>query len=179
MSKVFRFSVLILLVFLAACNSISKYEDSEVIAIVKGHKITVGDLRFLYPDDTALDYLDGVIQIELVKHEVEEMKLDISDKENDTSASFEELPPKNTTDADEKQIRTYAESQAKKLGIKPEQFQREYARKINEQNAYLKTYLEEKLGEGNFSNAKWMVEFDELLEELVKENEAEIEVLIK
>ncbi|SER07099.1 hypothetical protein SAMN05216232_0169 [Virgibacillus subterraneus] len=184
MSKVVQFSVLILFIFMTGCSSVSKYEDNEAAAIVKGQKIIIGDLRFLYPDDTALDYLDWAIRIELVKQKVKEMDLDISDKlsEERDDGWFGELPPTNTKDEGGKQIRKFAESQAQKLDMKPEEFQREYAKKIDEQNAYLVTYIEKKLGVAEFDEEKRMEEFnkeaDHLLEELVEDNEDEIEVLI-
>jgi len=112
------------------------------------------------------------------------MDLDISsnlmgEKNRD---EFEKLPPKNTKDQGGKQIRKYAESQAKKLNMTPEDFQREYAKRINEQNAYINTYLEAKLGEGDINDGKWSDEFGEeylnLLEKLMAENEDKIEVLI-
>jgi|SRR5690625_4112091 len=184
MSKILQFSVLIFFILIAGCSSISKYDDNEAAAIVKGQEITIGDLRFLYPDDTALDYTDWAIQVELVKQKVKDMDLDISDKLCDERDDcwFEELPPKNTKDEGGKQIRKFAESQAKKLDMEPEEFQQEYAEKIDEQNAYMATYLEERLGKAEFDDEKGMEEFNEkaeyLLEELVEENEDEIEVLI-
>ncbi|AOV07717.1 hypothetical protein [Sporosarcina ureilytica] len=69
------------------------------------------------------------------------MGIDIPEKEVDGDW-FAELPPKNTKDEGGKQIRKYAESQAKKLNISPEEFQKEYAKRINEQNVYLTTYVE-------------------------------------
>jgi hypothetical protein len=106
-------------IVLAGCSGISKYDDNEAAAIVKGQEVTVGDLRFLYPDDTALDYLDSAIEVELVKQEVKEMGLDISTNLSDEKKrdEFEKLPPKNTKDQGGKQIRKYAESQAKKLDM--------------------------------------------------------------
>lgn len=185
MSKVLQVCVLVFVIFMAGCSSISKYEDSEVAAIVKGEEITIGDLRFLYPDDTALDYLDWAIKAELVKQKVEKMGLDISDNLSDERPGgwFGELPPKDTKDEGGKQIRKFAESQAKKLDMEPEEFQREYAKRIEEQNAYMVTYLEVKLGIGEFDDEKEMEEWNEkandLLEELVKENDDEVEVLIE
>ncbi|WP_106497277.1 hypothetical protein [Lentibacillus sp. Marseille-P4043] len=182
MSKIFQFTILIVFIFLAGCNGISNYDDNEVAAIVKGQEITVGDLRFLYPDDTALDYLEWAINVELVKQEVKDMNLDVSDNLEGADDWFRELPPKNTKDEGGKQIRKFAESQAKKLDMKPEEFQRDYAKRIDEQNAYITTYLEEKLGEAELNDEKWAEEshekVDYLLEELVEENEEEIEVLI-
>ncbi|MGY0693756.1 hypothetical protein ACW2QC_13360 [Virgibacillus sp. FSP13] len=183
MSIILQYSILIVFISLAGCNSISKYDDNEAAAIVKGQETTIGDLRFLYPDDTALDYLEWAINAELVKQEVKDMGLNISDNLSDNDDWFEELPPKNTKDEGGKQIRKFAESQARKLDMKPEEYQQEYAKKIDEQNAYMVTYLEEKLGEAEFDDEKGMVEFNEksnyLLEELVEENEDEIEVLIE
>ncbi|RKQ29994.1 hypothetical protein [Oceanobacillus halophilus] len=185
MSKVVRFSILMLFIFMAGCSSISKYDDNEAAAIVKGQEITIGELRFLYPDDTALDYLDWAIRVELVKQKVEEMGLDISDKlsEERDGGWFGELPPANTKDEGGKQIRKFAESQAQKLDMKPEEFQREYAKKIEEQNAYMVTYLENKVGLAEFDDEKGMEKFnkesDYLLEELVEEHEDEIEVFME
>lgn len=34
------------LIVLTGCNPISKYEDEDVAAIVRGEEITVGELRF-------------------------------------------------------------------------------------------------------------------------------------
>jgi hypothetical protein len=172
-------------IFLAGCIGISKYDDNEAAAIVRGQEITVGDLRFLYPDDTALDYLDFAIKAGLVKQEVKDMNLDISDNLNDVRDDgwFGELPPKNTKDEGGKTIRKFAESQARKLDMDPEQYQREYAQKIDEQNAYLLTYLEEKLGEPDFDDEKGIDTFNEsadaLLEELAEAHADEIEVLIE
>lgn len=184
MIKAVQLSVLIFSVFIAGCSSISTYDDNETAAIVKGQEITIGDLRFLYPDDTALDYLDWAISVELVKHKVEEMGLDISDKlsEEGDGRWFGELPPADTKDEGGKQIRKFAESQARKLDMKPEEFQREYARRIEEQNAYMVTYLEKKLGIAEFDEEKVMEEFNKeanyLLEELVENHKNEIEVFI-
>lgn len=169
---------------LASCSSLSTYEDDEVAAIVNNHEITIGDLRFLYPDDSALDYLNSAIEVELIKQEVQEMNLDISphltgEKNLD---EFEKLPPENTEDEGGKQVRAYAIAQAKKLDMSPEEFQKQYGKKINEQNAYINTYLEEKLGRGNINDMTWMEEFGEdyrqLVENLVKKNNNDIKVLI-
>jgi len=183
--KKILFIVLLLgTIVLAGCSDVSTYDDNEVAATVDGHEITIGDLRFLYSDETALDYLDSVIVTELIKQEVQEMNLDISPhliaKEN--QGDFEKLPPENTKDEGSKQVRKYAIAQAKKLGMTPEEFQQQYAKKLNQQNANINTYLEEKLGGGDINDPKWMEEFGEeynnLVEELVEENEKEIEVLI-
>ncbi|GAQ19768.1 hypothetical protein OPHB3_3752 [Oceanobacillus picturae] len=184
MKSLFGYLCLIcMMVLMVGCSEISGYDDNDVAATVRGNEITVGDLRFLYPDDTALDYLEGAISVELVKQEVKDMSLDISDNLSDNDVWFMELPPKNTKDEDGKQIRKFAESQAKKLDMEPEEYQREYAKKIDEQNAYMVTYLEEKLGAEAFDGEKGMDSINEkadyLLVELAEEYEDEIEVLIE
>lgn len=181
MLNVLRIAILLIILILVGCHSLSKYDDNEVAATVRGEEITVGDLRFLYPDEQALDRLDWVIKVELVKQEVKELNLELIEDTSDDW--FAELPPKDTEDEGGKQIRKFAEAQAKKLKMKPEEFQQEYAKRISEQNDYLATYLEEKLGEVDFDNEEELVEYnqkgDELLEELVMENEDDIEVLME
>ncbi|HLS06459.1 MAG TPA: hypothetical protein VK079_00805 [Bacillota bacterium] len=185
MLKRLQISILIFLILLIGCSQIATYDDHEVVAIVKDEKITVDDMRFLYPDDTAFDYLNWMIKVELIKQEVEAMGIDLSEQINDEVSNdwFAELPPKHTKDEGGKQIRQFAESQAKKLNMNPEQYQREYAKKIIEQNVYVVTYLEEMLGEAAFDDKEDMELFNEkghnLLEQLVEEHAAEIERLIE
>ncbi|WP_233202846.1 hypothetical protein [Sporosarcina sp. P1] len=177
--------VLLLLILLSGCSGIAKYDNDEPAAIVNGQEITVGDLRFLLPDKTALNYLDGAIRIELVKQEVKKMGLDISGHLDADSDTFAVLPPADTEDLNSKQIREFAESQAKKFDMDTKEFQREYTRRVSEQNAYVLTYLEEKIGPNHFDNdnenqiSDYNEESNQLLEELVEQNKEKIEVLIK
>lgn len=149
MTNILRISFLFIILFLVGCHSLSKYDNNEVAAIVKGEEITVGELRFLYPDERALDYLDWAIKVELVKQEVKDMDLDYAKHEADDDW-FAELPPKDTEDEGGKQIRKFAEAQAKKMKMEPEEFQREYAKRIAKQNNYLVAYFEQKLGKSIF-----------------------------
>ncbi|MGB6407536.1 MAG: hypothetical protein WBF39_08670 [Planococcus donghaensis] len=184
MKKILFIVLLLGTIGLAGCSDVSTYGDNEVAATVGSQEITIGDLRFLYSDETALDYLDSVIVTELIKQEVQEMNLDISPHlmAEENQDDFEKLPPENTEDEGSKQVRKYAIAQAKKLGMTPEEFQQQYAKKLNQQNAYINTYLEEKLGGGDINDPKWSEEFveeyNDLVEKLVEENKAEIEVLL-
>lgn len=168
---------------LVGCNS-TPYKDEEVAAVVNGEEITVGELRFLYPDDRILDYLEWMVTVELIKQEVEEMELPIEEaiRINSEDDAFAQLPPKDTADEGGKQIRKYAQSQARKLKITPEQFQKEYAQKISEQNTYVIAYFEAMLGEVDYEDEQEFLEFNEkadvLLEQLRSENEANVEILI-
>lgn len=140
-------------------------------------------MRFLYPDKTALDYLDWLITVELIKHEIEEKGIEVREDLMSRDEWFKEIPPKNTKDEGGKQIRKHAESQAKKLNMTPEAYQKEYAERIKRHNAILLTYLEEKLGQVDIKNEADVLQsiekVDELLEEIKQENETEIEVFIK
>src|SRR5690625_2875923 len=102
MLKTTQLVVLLFFIFLTVCSSISKYDDNETVAIVRGQEIKIGDLRFLYPDDTALDYLEWAIKVELVIQEVEKIDVDISGEKGEDW--FEQLPPKDTKDVGGKQI---------------------------------------------------------------------------
>ncbi|WP_153720734.1 hypothetical protein [Sporosarcina cascadiensis] len=183
MSKSLKFSfVLLLFILLSGCSNITKYDNDEPAAIVRGQEITVGELRLLYPDKQVLEYLDGAIKMELVKQEVEKLGLDISGHLDPEDNGFAVLPPADTVDPNGRQLREYAESQAKKLHMEPEEFQREYARRVNEQNAYMMTYLESKLGPYHYEvdeTEDFNEEANQLLEDLAEENQEEIEVLIK
>ncbi|AXH99835.1 hypothetical protein DV702_08855 [Sporosarcina sp. PTS2304] len=170
------------LLILSGCSSIAKYGNEEPAAIVNGEVITVYDLRLLFPDEKALSYLDGAIQMELAKQEVEKMGLDISKHLEEEEDWFSILPPEDADDENTKQIRDFAKSQAKKLNMTPEEFQRAYAKKLNEQNAYLLTYLEKKLGPYEYDSETGTADYNEkanrLLEELAEQHKDEIEVLI-
>ncbi|WP_233204438.1 hypothetical protein [Sporosarcina sp. P17b] len=177
--------VMLVLILLSGCSGIAKYDHDDPAAIVNGQEITVGDLRFFFPDKTALNYLDGAIRVELVKQEVKKMDLDISGHLETDDDVFAVLPPEGTEDPNGKQIREFAESQAKKFDMDPKEFQREYTRRLNEQNAYMLTYLEEKIGPYHFDNdnddgiTDYNEESNQLLEELAEQNKEGIEVLIK
>ena len=182
--KLLRFSYVLLFVLLIGCSPLAKYDDNEPAAIVKGEKITVGELRLLFPDDQALGYLDWLIKAELVKQEVIKMEIDVSDQIEETSNDwFATLPPADTTDEGGKQIRKFAEQQAKKLSMSPEEFQKAYAENIIKRNVYVSTYIEEMLGESYSLNDTAAVEqfgaaADELIEQLYEKNKDKIKVLI-
>lgn len=181
MPKSLTLSFALVFLVLAGCSNLSRYDDDEPAAIVRGKEITVGELRFIFADQQALDYLPGAIQLELVKQEVEKQGLDISKYLQPEGDVFAELPPADTEDPTGIQIREYAEAQAKKLQMKPEEYQREFARRLDEQNAYMLTYLDEILGPDYIEEDTLELnqEVNQLLEELVEENQDEIEVLIK
>lgn len=168
MAKLLPFSILIIFIFLVGCSETLNYEDEDVAAVIKGKEITIGELRFLYPDDQVLDAIDWAVKTELVKQETKNMNLDVS-KENNEKI-FATLPPENTVSEPEKSIREFAESQADKLGMQPETYQKEYVEKINEQNGYMVAYAQEMLGdlEDSQDETKYIEEGLDLLQRLKK-----------
>lgn len=122
--------------------------------------------------------LDGTIKLKLAVQEAKQMGLDVSDQIN-REIGFSELPPENTDNSMEKSIRNFAESQAKKLGMTPEQFHEKYVQMTAEQSSYMVAYLEEKLGEPDEDETEqYLQQANDLLDKLVKDHENEIDIFI-
>jgi len=176
------------LIFLAGCNSISKYDDEDVAAIVRGEEITVGELRFLFPDDKILDNLDGMIKATLAVQEAKRLDLDVSEKLQEiqeTKSSVLELYPTKEDESEKaKDMRQFAESQAKKLNMDFDEYIVKHYEKMSEISAYMIAYIEKKLGQPFESvGVDEAEEFDkkanELLDKLVEDHTDEIEKIIK
>ncbi|MCM3710212.1 SurA N-terminal domain-containing protein [Sporosarcina luteola] len=176
------------LIMLAGCNSISKYDDEDVAAIVRGEEITVGELRFLYSDDKVSDYLDGTIKAKLAEQEVKRMNLDVSEKLQEIQASIDSIeyfyPPEDDNSKTAKDTRRFYESQAKKLGMEPKEFFKKHAAANQETGVYLQAYVDSVLGEPTVDDKDFdMEDFNKkanaALDELVKEHKDEIEKFIK
>lgn len=184
-ASVMIFSCLLVLV---GCSSISKYEDDDVAAVVRGEEITVGELRFLYSDDKVLENLDGMIKAKLAVQEAKRLNLDVSDKlqeiQETKSAAIELYPPKDDNSEMAKERRQFPESQAKKLGMDLDEFLVKHYEVMGEINAYMIAYIEEKLGQPFESiTAEESEEFDkkinQMLDTLVEEHKDEITKFIK
>lgn len=179
---------LVCLMILAGCNSISKYEDDDVAAIVRGEEITVGELRFLYEDDKVLENLDGVIKAKLAVQEAKRLNLDVSDKlqeiQETKSSVLELYPPKDDDSETAKERRQFPESQAKKLGMDLDEYLLKHYETMSETSVYMIAYIEEMLGQTFESvEADEVEEFDkkinQLLDTLVDDHKNEIEKFIK
>jgi hypothetical protein len=114
------------MLFIVGCNEgvISYYDDTEVAAIVRGEEITVGDLRFLYPDDRIIDYLDGTIKAKLAEQEVKGLNLHVSQELQeikDTKSESSVYPSEEVDTEIAIDIRGFADAQASKLGMVPEE----------------------------------------------------------
>ncbi|MGN7388079.1 hypothetical protein [Sporosarcina sp. SAFN-015] len=176
------------LMILAGCSSISKYDDEDVAAVVRGEEITVGELRFLYEDDKVLENLDGMIKATLAVQEAKRLGLDVSKKlqeiQETKNSVLELYPPKEDVSEKAKDMRQFAESQAKKLNMDSDEFIVKHYEIMSEMSAYMIAYIEEKLGQPFESVAVDEAEgFDkianELLNKLVEDHKDEIEKFIK
>lgn len=185
MKKVYLSIIILMLgITLIGCNSDSQnslkdYNDNDVAAIVKDKEITIGELRFLYSDDKVLDNIKGTVKAELVAQEAQKMNLDISDELNDIDTT---LPSKEVDNPSAKSTRDFAESQAQKLDMKPEKYYKEYKEVTTKQTAYMNAYTQKKLGEpkndDEEATKKYNKKANQLLNNLLKENDDDIEILI-
>jgi hypothetical protein len=182
MKRLFSYTYLISLIFIVGCNGkeFSAYEDEDVAATVRGEEITVGELRFLYPDDKVLDYLDGTIKAKLAVQEAKAMNIDVTEElekiENTIDVVENYLSEENDSEA-AKDIRSFAESQAAKLGMDPEDYYKEYTRITQETSVYVVAYIKEMLGEPK-GVSEYNEQANQLLDDLVEENQESIQKLI-
>lgn len=168
------FAVIICSLLLAACSDLADYTNEDVAAVVRGEKITVGDLRFLFTDDQVVENIAGVVKYTLVKQEVDRLGLNIEEELREAKDHPFIYPIKEIDDEHARGIRTFAEKQSAKFNMDPEAYYQEYYVLNGEISVYMIAYMREILGEELDDD-----EVNEILDDLVRENEAEIEILIK
>ena len=187
MKRLASFIFLSCLIVLAGCNSISKYDDEDVAAIVRGEEITVGELRFLYEDDKILDNLDGTIKAKLAEQEVKKMNLDVSEELQEIQATKNSVldfyPPEDDNSEIAKENRKFYDSQAKKLGMDPKVYLVQHYEVAREISVYMLAYVERMLGEpmldDDFDVEEYNEKVNEVLDKLVEDHKDEIEKFIK
>ena len=186
MKKLGSFILLGCLIVLAGCNS--KYADEDVAAIVRGEEITVGELRFLYEDDKIPGYLDGTIKAKLAEQEAKKMNLDVSNELQEiqeTKSTFIDLFLSKENDSDAaKANRKLVDAQAKKMGMKPEEYLEKHYEAISETNVYMLAYVASMIGQPmiddeDFDMEEYNVKGNQVLDKLVEDNEEEIKKIIK
>lgn len=105
MLKPLKYAFLIFFIFTVGCTDITRYNDDDIAAIVKGEEITIGELRFLYPDENVLERIEGTVKAELVIKEAKQMNLDVSEEIKETVELRGELPPKDVDASEVNPIR--------------------------------------------------------------------------
>ncbi|MRG86037.1 hypothetical protein [Salinibacillus xinjiangensis] len=184
MKRVLVFIFLVSMFFILGCNDseISDYDDTDVAAIVRGEEITVGDLRFLYPDDKLFEFLDGTIKAKLAEQEVKNLNLDVSQELQEiqeTKSIVGTYPAEDDDSEYANAAREFADAQSAKLGLDPEEYFEKHYEKTQETSVYVTAYIEEMLGKPKDIGEGYTEKANKLLDNLLEENEDEIQILIK
>ncbi|WP_458949081.1 hypothetical protein [Oceanobacillus sp. CAU 1775] len=170
--------IVMILFLLTGCSDLSKYDDEDTAAIVRGEEITIGELRLLYPDEEVLNMIDGTVKAKLVVQEAKKMNIDVSEEIEEMAFTLGVYPSKDIESQSAISTSEFAESQAKKLGMSPEEFHQKYIELTSETGAYINAYIQEVI-DVPIENVE---EFDEQankhLNELVRENQDEIKIFI-
>ncbi|WP_399631146.1 hypothetical protein [Sporosarcina sp. SG10008] len=164
-------------------SSIKDYNDKDIAAIVKDKEITIGELRFLYPDEEVLESIEGTVKIELILQEAKRMNLDVSDNKDLQGETMMLLPLRDKEDPFGKSMIDFIEMQAQKLGMEPKEYYKKYVEIRSEQIAYIDAYTQEMFGEPDAYNEDGLEVYNkkanDFLNEFVKEHKNEIKILIK
>jgi hypothetical protein len=175
-------------ILLAGCgssirSSIREYDDNDSVAIVRDKEITIGELRFLYPDEDVLENIEGTVQFELMLQEAKKMNLDVSENLDMQKETMLQLPLRDENDPFAKSIHEFIKSQSKKLDMEPEEYYQKYVEIRSEQNAYLNAYTQSILSEPTAFSEEELELYNEIvnesLSELVKKHKKDIVILIK
>lgn len=172
--KYFKYAFFIVLVVTAGCTNTLDYNDDAIVAIVKGDEITIGELRFLYPDENVLEMIEGSVKAELVIQEAKLMNLEVSEEINRVNEMMMGRPLEDMSE--------FAEAQAVKLGMDSEEYYKKYVEITTKQIVYMQAYVEDLLGQpGNTEDEieEYNEKANDLLNELVQNNLDDIEILIK
>ncbi len=171
----------ICLLILSGCMSSSTYKDEDVAAVVRGEEISVGYLRFLYPDDAITEMVGEVVKAKLAEQEVKKMNIDITDTVKEKEESYGKYPQDESYSAEIQTIRAFADPQAKKLGIEPDEYYKKYTEVSAEMVAYINAYTSIILGEiedDEFGIEEYVHHANEVLDDLVEQNKHAIEIRI-
>jgi len=164
-------------------GSIKDFNDNDIAAIVKVEEITIGELRFLYPDEEVLQNIEGTVKIELIMQEAKRMNLDISDDKDLQTETMLSLPLRDKEDPFGKSMIEFIETQAQKLGMEPKEYYKKYVEIRSEQIAYINAYTQEMFGEPDAYNEDGLEIYNkktnDFLNEFVKEHKKDIKILIK
>lgn len=174
--------LLICLVALSGCMNIGANKDQDVVVIVRGDEITVGYLRMLYPDDAMKEMIDSVVKAKLAEQEVKKMNIDVTKQVKEIEESYGTYPKDELNGDEAESIRTFADSQAKKLEMNAKEFYEKYTEISAKMAAYVNAYTSEVLGELEDDESgieEYNHHANELLDDLVEQNKDEIKISIK
>lgn len=177
MERIISFSLVCCFILLVGCQETTKYDDKDVAAIIRGEELTVGELRFLYPDDQILDNLEGTIKGKLAMQEAKAMQLDIPKEPN---VNVQDVYPAEDSDSEiANGTRDFAEAQAKKFNMEPDEYFEEYLKRTQEMSHYVMAYISEMIGELEDNPEEYTELGNQLLDDLYEKNLDEIEILME
>ncbi|WP_026906897.1 hypothetical protein [Paucisalibacillus globulus] len=178
-----RTSLLIIcLVILSGCMNAAAYNDEDVAAIVRGEEITVGYMRLLYPDEEIANMVEEAVKAKLAEQEVKKMKVDVSKQIEQLVESYGQYPKEETQSIEAQSIRAFADPQAEKLGMDPNEYYKKYTEISTEMVGYINAYTTALLGEleeDQFGIEEYAEHANQLFEDLVEQNQDSIEIKIK
>lgn len=169
------------LFILSGCMQSDAYHDEDVAVIVNGEEITVGYLRMLYPDEEIENMIDEVVKAKLAEQEVEKMNVDVSKHIDKIVDSYGQYPNKEVQSVEAQSIRAFADPQAEKLGMDPNEYYEEYTRISTEMVGYINAYTSAILGELEedvYGIEEYAEHAHHLFEDLVEQNQDKIEIKI-
>ena len=185
MYRIACWMVVICLGFMVGCSDASKYENEDVVAIVRGEEITIGDIRFMaeIDDEKIPDAVEARVKVTLVVQEAKEMGIDVSDEVNESVEFFGQYPSEDIDTDQANETREFAEAQAERFDMEPEEYHKEYVKMSAEISAYQNAFFEEHLEPFSQPETEEELEemdekIDEIVEELFQKYEDEIEIMI-
>lgn len=180
MKKMYPVIMTMCIIFIIGCSDISKYNGDDVVAVVRGEEMTIGQLRFLYPDDKVLEMVEGEVKATLLYQEAK--KTDVHVDVDELTGIMEGYPSNSDDSQWAKSTRKFAEKQAKKLGMEPEDYYKQYVAITAEKSSYINAYIIEKLAissEDEIDEESIDERANEFINDLVLKYEDEIEIRIK
>lgn len=171
----------VFLFIFSGCLDSAAHKNEDVAAIVRGEEITVGYLRFLYPDNAIVEMTNDVVKAKLAEQEVKEMmNVDISKHVKKVKELYDEYPQDDS--AETQSIREFADSQARKFEMEPEAYYKKYTETSVEMAAYVDAYTSALMGEleeDEVGIEDYHHHANEWLDDLAEQNKDDIEIKIK
>lgn len=189
---------LLLFIFLVGCSPFSDinlpnipfldkplfgYDNDQVVATVRGTDITMREVRFSYLDSDIEQGIRLMIYKKLTEQEVEKANIDISEYWETNNYFVKDLTPKDEANEYDLENWDFAEKQAKKLNMDPNEYHLQYMEKEMLELSYLEAYFglfyEMPDSDDHEALAIYNENVNVLLDELAKENEDDIGIFYR
>ncbi|WP_017754747.1 SurA N-terminal domain-containing protein [Calidifontibacillus oryziterrae] len=177
MKKIFLFILLMTFVaFTVACTANSKYNDADVVAVVKGKEITVKDIRSIYgvKDEEMKQFVKGYVQQELVIYEATEMGIVVDD------ADIESLIQLFSLESQPEENRKFFERQADYLDMTLEEYYDFFLKETSIKAEYMNQYIEKKFGTPSKENVEEFTKnLNDHMDSLLEKYNNDVKILVK